>query len=241
LRTEVFTADFAPPWSSVLLETVPGRPAIHHSGHVVRKAPVVANIIAADDEIFMHSRPRHLLLRQATADIHDRLDRGVEEAQYFSKLPRYGLYLQRLHRLHSDFEESLSHAVRAHVSRFNLDKRSALLLADLSSLGLAPLPRDATAGLRTPATDSFSSLLGCLYVMLGAQLGARVLIRKAEHLELPHGRGLAYLTCLSQAKNWPQYLQELENALIHSVDDLLGGATRTFESFCDHLLEPVPV
>jgi heme oxygenase len=77
--------------------------------------------------------------------------------------------------------------------------------------------------------------------MLGAQLGARVLIRKAEHLELPHGRGLAYLTCLSQAKNWPQYLQELENALIHSVDDLLGGATRTFESFCDHLLEPVPV
>lgn len=188
----------------------------------------------------MTTKPRHMLLRETTAAAHDRLDRGISEVGYFASVPLYGLYLQRLHGLHCAFEAELAGDALPLARRFEVDRRSAWLARDLDGLGLRVLPpaheRKRYAGL----TGSSSRFFGCLYVMLGAALGARFLMRQAAQLDMPAGLGLTYLTQLSQSAHWPVYLQDLETAPLVSLDDLVAGASATFDCFHTHLLEPVP-
>lgn len=184
-------------------------------------------------------KSRHTLLRETTAAAHDRLDRGISEAGYFASVARYGLYLQRLHGLHCDFEAGLGAHVQPLARRFEVDRRSAWLGEDLDGLGLGVLPSAYARDRQVGCTQSTSRFIGCLYVMLGAALGARYLIRQAGQLDMPAGRGLTYLTQLSQSAHWPVFLHDLEAAPLASRDDLVAGALATFDCFHTYLLEPV--
>lgn len=187
----------------------------------------------------MTSRPRHTLLREATAALHDRLDTAVFDAGFFATVPLYGLYLQRLHRLHRAFEAALAGEKQPLARRFELDQRSAWLVSDLDDLRLGTLPAGKVSFEPAPWTGSTSGFFGCLYVMLGASLGARYLIRQAEKLDMPAGAGLTYLTRLAQPVHWPVFLHDLEEAPAILHDDLVAGARATFQNFYDHLLEPM--
>jgi heme oxygenase len=185
--------------------------------------------------------PRHILLRKSTSAAHDRLDRGVSEAGFFATVPLYGVYLQRLHALHHAFEAGLVADALPLARRYEVDCRSAWLASDLDDLGLRVLPIAQAPFGSAQRTWSTSGLFGCLYVMLGASLGARFLIRRAETLAIPEGRALTYLTRLSQSAHWPEFLKDLESAPVASLDDLVAGALATFESFHDQLLEPISI
>lgn len=181
-----------------------------------------------------------MLLREATAAAHDRLDRGISEAGYFASVPLYGLYLQRLHGLHCAFEAELAADAQPLARRFEVDRRSAWLARDLEGLGLSALPAVHSRNRHAGWTGSSPRFFGCLYVMLGAALGARFLMRQAGQLDMPAGLGRTYLTQLSQSAHWPVFLQDLETAPLASPDDLVAGALATFDCFHTHLLEPVP-
>lgn len=181
-------------------------------------------------------RSRHAVLRSATADLHEDLERAVDAAGYFSSAASYGRYLQRLHRLHRVLTARATGSVAALFSDYAFDDRIVWLQDDLDRLGLAPLPMESGVPPLGMVIDR-SAATGCLYVILGASLGARVLLRRANALALPDGAGKAYLTALAAAQDWPRFLDALETDDVLDLDSLVAGATATFGCFRTHLTE----
>lgn len=183
-------------------------------------------------------RSRHALLRSATAELHDDLERAVDAAGYFSSPAAYGRYLQRLEQLHRTLAERATGAVRLAFFEFGFQDRISWLREDLRQLGLAPLPARTDAS--GPAiSGERSAAAGCLYVILGAALGARFLLRRAESLALQDGAGTTYLSALASARDWPRFLDGLEADEGIDASLLVAGAVATFGCFRMYLTEAV--
>ena len=185
-------------------------------------------------------RSRHMSLRAATAELHAELDTRVGHAGFFASRSAYGTYLQRLHLLHRMLAERVGAHEADLVARYPVNDRVAWLADDLLSLGLAPLPLEAAHGKRAFTVEGRAGLLGYLYVMLGASLGSRVLVREAEALLRPLDTGTTYLRNLAQWTGWPAFLDQLEADAAAGDAGLVEGATQTFELFMDYLTETVP-
>lgn len=161
------------------------------------------------------------------------------EAGFFETSMRYGQYLQRLHRLYRVIDALLIGPDRQLAKRFDIHLRAGWLADDLSQLGLPRLPPEHPVKLRAPVIRGRSSFYGALYVLIGASLGARLLLPKANAL-VPAARGTDYFAQMARSAHWPAFLIQLESAELDSLDELQSGAETTFDSFYDHLLEPVP-
>lgn len=182
-------------------------------------------------------RPRLALLRSATAEIHKEVEKLVENAGFFETLPRYGEYLRRLHLFYRQFEKSLTSAGSQWLGPWHVAERISWLTQDLEALAIEPIPLDhAHPQTRAPRSlDERGSLLGALYVLLGASLGARVLIERTRLLPLPASGGHIYLKNVGATALWGDYLQALETEPIGSPDALRQGAVDTFQSIREHL------
>lgn len=112
----------------------------------------------------------------------------------------------------------------------------ALLESVQSSVDRASLsPR-----LRRPAIDDATTALGALYVVVGASLGARVLVQQAAALSLPAEGGNAYLQALATSTDWPAFRELLESEPISSEARLGEGANAAFESILEALTATMP-
>lgn len=183
--------------------------------------------------------PRLTHLRQATASLHEDLERQVEAAQYFGSLPAYRIYLQRMHGFYREFE-STSPAVDCGLGVLSPARdRIGWLEEDLAALGIPALARTHGAAEEKPsaAHDVRSEFLGGLYVICGASLGARLLVQKTAALDLPERCGQSYFTNVATAKDWKRYLEALEQAPSISIAPLKAGAVRTFGDIRRHLCE----
>lgn len=179
-------------------------------------------------------------LRAATAELHAELDSRVGHAGFFASRSAYGTYLQRLHLLHTILAERVGAREADLEARYRVDDRVAWLAEDLMALGLAPLQPEAAHGKRAFTVKGRAGLLGFLYVMLGASLGSRVLVRQAEALLQPMDTGTTYLRNLAQWTGWTAFLDHLEVDAAAGEAGLVEGATQTFELFMDYLTETVP-
>lgn len=181
---------------------------------------------------------RHAFLRAATAAVHENLEAVIEEKAYLSALPAYGQYLQRLHAFHQSFHGAMRDRCEELANDWHLDAHETWLARDLSDLGLAPL--DAGHGpASAPRIEDRASAFGAAYVLFGSSLGARILVRRAEALNLPEGRGITYLGSLAETSGWPQFLDGLESEPELCEPELLRGALETFQSFEDHMTRSI--
>lgn len=182
----------------------------------------------------MH-RPRLAILRQATKEIHAELEGIVDRLGFFDSPRRYGDYLRRLHSFYRQLEASISGDARRSLAAWSLTDRIGWLTRDLEALALEPLPFDSSRDQRKPFHDR-ARALGALYVLLGASLGARVLIEKAERLLPEGGEGRTYLSGVGAQSNWNRFLDHLELERAISTDEMCRGAVETFVSIREHLL-----
>ncbi len=88
---------------------------------------------------------------------------------------------------------------------------------------------------------SAGAVFGILYVILGATLGARVLLAQTRQLALPDGRGQRYLTDLAHSDAWPRFLKCLEAEPVDVDRILVPAALATFQAITDHLAEPAMI
>ena len=183
---------------------------------------------------------RHAFLREATNEVHEDLEAAIEKRAYLDALPAYGQYLQRLHRFHQSFRGALNEAPCGDLAEaWRLEAHETWLESDLEDLGLSPLEDDAESGSLAPRIDDRASAFGAAYVIFGSSLGARLLLKKVEGLNLPEGRGTMYLASLAATSEWPRFLAGLESEPALSEPELLRGALETFESFRDHMTRSI--
>ena len=180
-------------------------------------------------------RPRHAYLREATKAAHQDLERAVERAGFFAVASGYSDYMLRLRLFHDTFRRNLRANAGDLLNRWGFDEFAKWLDEDLASLTLTPLPLSAAHAFRQTPSHNASVRLGAFYVVLGSTLGAKVLLKRAQSLSLPQGRGLAYLTRMGRSEGWQQYLEYLETAPGVAEEDLSFGAVATFESIQDHM------
>lgn len=124
-----------------------------------------------------HGSASRQRLREATADLHARVDglfpMGIDT------LDTYRGYVLGMHRFTVDME----------IATARLPRQSSWLAQDLVTLSLPPL---VARGVRRPLVDH-TERLGWEYVMAGSSRGARQLVRDVRRLGVQAGHGACFL------------------------------------------------
>ena len=158
-------------------------------------------------------------LRQATADIHERLDRTVGQ---FDDRTSYRLYLENTFRFRHSVEPALAGHPLWPVQSLIPDLRQ-----DLEDFGLsASVSEVAVPPLSDPAAQ-----IGALYVLEGSGLGARLLFRRAEALGLDAQFGARHLaTQIGDPNRWRRFVALLDGAEDIDRSQAVAGAHAVFET-----------
>lgn len=179
------------------------------------------------------------LLRDETAVIHKRVETVTGIPGLITTTLQYALVLQRLNEFHRHVEIQLADESWADdwamvgVSLAD-HSRSQAITDDLRGLAEAPAPTMILPSLTLP---TFAHALGCLYVVEGSALGARViapLIRESlGDVPLSYYEGAGR----HSAHPWRAVLSALRRFSSADADapDVLEGARDTFLSFGLHL------
>lgn len=182
---------------------------------------------------------RRFALRNGTWATHQLLDSQIGT---LNTPAAYKRYLYTVYLLRSGIEETLR--LTPWPEQFGTWRPSPLspaLLSDMQDLGLTP-SKAATF----PRPLSASALLGALYVVEGAALGARLLIKQAAALGFNAqfgARHLAQQTASNQ--EWTTYLTLLETAANFNEAEAITAAQNVFSfglaalHLADHAAEQI--
>ena len=187
-------------------------------------------------------------IRSETRALHQAIERVNPLAAADLTARGYRRHLEKLLGFHAPLELRLAALSERHGLTAELSGRgkTPLLLRDLAALGLRPATADAVPWSRElPQPVGVGGLLGCAYVLEGATLGGKVILR---HLapRLPEIAGASrYLDCYGAevGARWKQLLALLEAHLLASdaVDAAVTAARATFETLARWLAAPEPV
>ena len=156
-------------------------------------------------------------LRAATADAHGRVDALAADAT--RSAAGYAAYLRGMHRFLGAGEQAL----HGDASAAGIRARRLWLEVDLDALGLAPV---AGGPVQSPL-QADAERLGWAYVIAGASLGAKVLLRGAAALGYDRGHGARFLAGHADGDAWPTLLDRLEAAALSNDDqDRMCAAAR---------------
>jgi heme oxygenase len=172
-------------------------------------------------------------LREQTAASHHRVDTAVGD---WESLDDYRRYLKSQFAFRHAMEAALADLdAPQDLQPFTRRVFAPLVRQDMIDLGdnLTPMPAPARLGI---GLDNRSTLLGMLYVLEGAALGARLLVRRAEALGLNAAHGARHLAAQAGDKlGWPQFVTLLEaedridaEAAVEGADAAFAVAQRAF-------------
>lgn len=146
------------------------------------------------------------ILREATGDVHRRLDDGMK-ALDLRAAPDYARFLAATAAALLPLETALQQAgIDRLLSDWPRRRRSEAILTDLRQLGTAPALR-----LRADWIDDEASMLGAAYVLEGSRLGGVLLRRQAQAASDP--RLLAAGAFLAHGRDedlWPSFVAVLD-------------------------------
>ena len=177
-------------------------------------------------------------LKRATADLHRRLESGLDLLGPDLSLDRYRRVLECFFGFYAPIEAGIARAASAGPALgLPLRARTGLIESDLLSLGLssrevAGLPRCA----ELPRLSCPAELAGCLYVLEGACLGGRVIAPVLrDRLGVAEGSGASFFigdAAGTQAR-WRVFLAWLEGLVDAGAptDELVASARATFLAF----------
>lgn len=155
-----------------------------------RSASTLAGDLSLDHSASLHDR-----LRRDTAAVHDELERQLDLLNPGLSLARYVSVLRAFFGFYQPLEESLKLLLPAAPPLgFSPPNRTPLLVRDLRDLGysadeIAELPHCKD----TPPMTRLEHLAGALYVLEGANLGAKIITKGLEkNLSLQRGSGATF-------------------------------------------------
>ena len=178
-------------------------------------------------------------LKAGTSDVHRRIEERVPVFSPTFALADYCILLERFYGFWAPLEAKLS---QLHVLRdAELDlagrMKSFLLERDLRILGLQPALLPQCDNL--PVVESFVQGLGCLYVLEGSTLGARVISRHLkDKLHLADGSGASFFNAYgdSVGQRWNDFRSfATARVITEDAEEMITAARRTFECFYDWL------
>lgn len=152
-----------------------------------------------------HSRamPLRQYLRGRTAAAHNELDASVG---VLDTVDRYARYLEGQFRFRSGIEALLSREPFPDwFGGWRPLALTASLHADLAALGL-PAPCGEPAGALARRLGTPPGMMGVLYVLEGAALGARYLYRSVRALGLTAETGARHLDLQAGSESWQGFL-----------------------------------
>jgi heme oxygenase len=180
-------------------------------------------------------------LRSATALLHMQVEQRIRIFDPDFNLASYIETLERFYGFWAPVEakllliKGLMHPALGLQTRMKCN----LLEADLRKLGST-----ATGPycLDLPSIDTLLSGLGCLYVLEGSTLGARIISRRIQsHLQLSADSGAAFFNAYGEAagRRWSEFrLFVTANVPFQQSEECLNAAVETFESLSAWLKVP---
>lgn len=160
-------------------------------------------------------------LREATAGAHAALEAEVGD---IATLPAYRRYLEGLHRFRTAVEPGIAEACATLLPAARPSPIAAALAQDMRDLGMDPGPVDAV-----PAPADRDAAVGALYVLEGASLGARVLVRHAAALGLGATHGARHLALQCDPAGWRSFLAMLDAEPDIDIEAAAAAARHGFD------------
>jgi heme oxygenase len=182
--------------------------------------------------------PVRAQLKRATADIHRRLESGLDLLDPDLSPDRYRRILERFFGFYAPIEAGLMRVASAgQALGLPLRARTELIERDLFALGLSrrevgDLPRCADL----PRLSCPEEVAGCLYVLEGACLGARVIAPALrERLGVAQGSGASFFTGDAEGTQarWSVFLEWIEGIVRAGAPtgEIVAAARATFLAF----------
>lgn len=166
-------------------------------------------------------------LKASTAEAHQRLEGQVRFLDPAAPLSEYARYLGKMLAFHAPLEEALARV--ALPEGLEGREKRALLEADLRALGVDPSRVERCGDL--PDVATVPRALGCAYVLEGATLGGKHVLRRMGD-RVPAGAA-AYLGCYGAdvGVRWNAF-RELVRRHVSAADEAacVAGAVDTFEA-----------
>lgn len=189
---------------------------------------------SASDPQHGHAMAMRARLKQATNDCHRRLEQSLEARGLFRSLDGYGLWLQGALLFHRAIQDALadrgSHDV---LDASVMSQRCLLIEDDLDDLGLGPAGGDIRLAL--PVGDEVERL-GVAYVVEGAAIGARIILREAAGLGCHSAHAARFLSAaVNDTSRWPRLVAMLDRL------DLDEGEARRMEDASQRTFETAEV
>jgi heme oxygenase len=170
-------------------------------------------------------------IREETRPLHDAIERDSRLSRDDFDGAGYRWYLQKLLGFHAPLEERLKPLTARHglAGEFAGRWKTPLFLRDLAALGL-PATADGVAWSPwLPRPAGLGGLLGCAYVLEGATLGGKVLLRRWDARLPEMATARAYLDCYGDevGPRWRALLRLLDQRLADAAEqDAAVGAAR---------------
>lgn len=173
-------------------------------------------------------------IREATRPLHEALERESPVGRNDFDAAAYRWYLRKLLGFHAPLEARMKPLADRHglAAEFAGRWKTPLFLRDLAALGQPASADDVDWSPWLPRPASVGGLLGCAYVLEGATLGGKVLLRRWG-ARLPEvATAGAYLGCYGDAvgNRWRALLQVLDQRLV-AAPEQEAAVTAARDSF----------
>jgi heme oxygenase len=174
-------------------------------------------------------------LRAGTRELHERLEARLPPRSIVESRDRYRAVLARMFGVYGRLEPRIEHQLGAAWPALDLlaRRKAPLLHGDLLELGLTgsaidALPRCPAA----PAPASADEALGCLYVLEGATLGGKIILRSATALGVDGERGGRFFGAYGPqvGRRWRDFAAVVADATAAGADvaTMVASARATF-------------
>lgn len=175
------------------------------------------------------SLSRRFSLREGTWAMHQKLDSCIG---HLTTPSAYKRYLFTVFTLRSGIEHCLQHSIwPAYLGSWRPSYLTEALQQDMQDLSLASTPMPMF-----PPLTSHSALLGALYVIEGASLGARLLIKQAATLGFTGEFGARHLAQQTAGEQeWSIFLHYLDNAPDFQKEQAIHATQAVFSYALDAL------
>lgn len=175
----------------------------------------------------MSDQTRRFILRDRTSQAHASVDKLVGS---FDTPDDYLRYLQGMASFRIPLEASLAAAHwPAHWDYWRPSTIGAAIRSDIHDLGDGqPEPGHGDVA---PVPASEEALLGTLYVIMGSNLGAQILYKRAQAIGFTEDHGARHLAIQAGGiGDWRAFLALLDNVGALDMDAVVDAALLTFGS-----------
>lgn len=181
-------------------------------------------------------------LRQATGLRHQKVGENPAMTRLFDSdytVSEYRSHLGRLLGLFEPLERAIGIAAGTNLIP-HMAPRSHALHADLLAMGATERGIASLELYRGFESINPAGLQGCVYVILGSMLGAKIIVKQLRSVLGSQASYQFYGDADGQnAQRWKAFCLDLETAPVRDIDSICATAITVFDAYQEWLSEPL--